>query len=106
MGTEYQIINLTEKVLCGFGVDFDPKYRNLIMNRNCARFLLFLMFDKYRTHQIIIIDEGNSWDWSHEIDTSEFEDKSKELLEEYFEWDKELNENSSLNIKNHEKEKE
>ena len=92
MGTEYTIVNLSRKIICGFGLDWNPKYTESIINRDCARFLLFLMMEKYRKEQIIIISEGNSWDWNYEVNTDNFEDKSKELLEEYLEWDSEENE--------------
>ena len=90
MGTQYQIINLTKKEFCGFGIGFNPKYSEAKGNKDPSRFLLFIMLEKYRKDHIVILHEGNSWDWSTElenIDVAEWNDKSEELLEEYKEWD-------------------
>lgn len=92
MGTQYRVVNLTKKEIYGFGLDWNPKYREAIINRTPARFLLFLMLEARRGDDLKVISEGNSWDWEYELSLKGFEDKTKEFQERFIDWDKEDNE--------------
>lgn len=90
MGTEYQIVNISKRIFCGFGLDWNPKYAEAQLNKECARFLLFIMLEKYREDEIKVLHEGNSWDWTTELvtnDLTQWVDKSEELLKDFKQWE-------------------
>jgi len=89
MGTQYQVINKTRKEIYGFGLNWNPKYQEAIMNIDPRRFLLFLMLYKYRGDHIIIINDGNAFDWNYEINLKDYRYKDEEIQKEYLEWCKE-----------------
>ena len=90
MGTQYRIVNQTRKEIYDFGLDWNPKYGEAFINKVCRLFLLYIMLEKFRKEFIIIINDGNSWDWSTELVTLKgYTDKSEEIQKEFEEWIKE-----------------
>ena len=93
MGTQYRVVNVTRKEIYDFGLDWNPKYTEAILNKECSMFLLYLMLEPYRKQHLIIINEGNSWDWETEIVLKNYTDKSEEVQKEFIEW---LTENEKI----------
>lgn len=51
MGTQYQIINHTTKQLCGFGLDWNPKHGEILLNQDSWLFTIWLMTEKFKGHR-------------------------------------------------------
>jgi hypothetical protein len=92
MGTQYRVINVTKKEIYDFGLNWNPKFREAIFNKEPARFLLFLMLDSCRGDYIKVISESNSYDWEIEVPNlfTEYIDKSEEMNDRFIQWEEEF----------------
>lgn len=87
MGTQYTIVNISKKIDCGFGMGWEPKFREILLNNDSSLFLLFLKMVKFPDDHLKVIHESNSWDFSIAFpDYNSYADKRDELQMEFERW--------------------